>query len=192
VASLPVELREQTRALHDALDRALPLMSASLTRPQYVDTLSRMHAWWAPTERRVSSLLSERFSLTLRERAGALRRDLDALGVSIPDSPDFPDFPDVPAVPPLTCEAHAVGAFYVLEGSALGAPFISRHLSETLGITPATGGSFFGGTSDGDRAATGRRWRDVQSALEQYPADDVSSVVDGARRTFASLHAWLT
>jgi heme oxygenase len=182
MTSLPLTLREETRALHDAVDRALPLMKATLTRDEYIDVLARMHAWWSPTERLVPDLLAEDFAVPLRARAGDLRADLNTLGIDIP-----PDAADA-ALPALNCAAHAVGCLYVLEGSSLGAPFISRHLVQTLGVTPDQGGSFFAV----DQIETRARWHQVRAALEEYPAADASLVVEGAQRTFSSLLTWLT
>ena len=149
---------------------------------QYTAFLVRMLAWLRPTERLLSDRLSgAAWLLQPPRRAACLETDLSSLGITPAG--------DAPAamVPALDCEAHAVGSFYVLEGSALGGQVISRHLTRTLGITATTGGRYFAG----DGVATAARWREVCAALESYDSSDVATVTEGARRTFSSLLAWL-
>ena len=157
-------------------------MSPRLTLEQYTIALSRMYAWWAPTERTVTTLLNDApFSVRLQLRSTLLRQDLEQL-----DSPiDAEASGD--ALPALTTEAHAVGALYVLEGSALGGQIISRQLRRQLDLDERTGTRFFSG--NGHR--TGERWRAVCAAVECYPRAMKADVLVGAETTFASLFKWL-
>jgi heme oxygenase len=178
---LTVHLRDHTRHLHDALDRSLPLMRPGLTRHEYQAFLAKMLSWLEPTETRLVAWLGGRFPV--RSRAVLIRRDLTALGAGRQATEA------AAAVPPLLeSEAHAVGAFYVLEGSALGGRVISRHLQQTLGLTADTGTAYFAG----DAGGTGVRWREVCALLDRYAPPSVPSVSEGAARTFVSLLAWLT
>jgi heme oxygenase len=94
----------------------------------------------------------------------------------------------------------ALGALYVIEGSGLGGRVIARHLAENLGLTPDTGGRFYGGlTADGARA----RWQRLSEVLEQDfsggqaqkvpDIEDtvVAAMIDAARETFRGLEHWL-
>lgn len=180
---LTAELRDRTRDLHAALDAALPLMSPTLTRDEYAQTIARMHAWWSPTERRAHEILrAGAFDVPLRERTPALAADLDAIGNPPPEGAD------TMALPALDSLERAIGCLYVLEGSALGGQFISRHVAQALGLTGASGCSFF----SGDPADVGRRWREVCGAIDRCPPTTFDDAADGARRTFSSLLTWLT
>jgi heme oxygenase len=176
---LSARLREATRDLHARLDSSLPLLSPGLTRGQYAAFLARMLAWLEPTETHLAAVLPER--LPLRRRAGAIDRDLAALGVAKPAAAPST------SLPVLASEAQAVGCFYVLEGSALGGQLVSRHVERTLGLTANEGAAYF----SGDGAGTGTRWRTVCKALDDYDLERGPDVIDGARRTFSSLISWL-
>ena len=174
-------LRERTQDLHARLDSSLPLLSPALTLDQYVTFLGRMYAWLEPTERMAADLLARgSFPVRPLRRAPAIEEDLADLG-GHPVSVDH-------SIPRLESEAHAVGCCYVLEGSALGGQLIARHIARTLDLSSERGGRYFRGSG----ADTGHRWREVCLALDRYPASSPEAVVEGARRTFHSLIAWLT
>ena len=138
LGTLVEELRERTRLLHRTLDHSLPFMSPDLTLQQYTIALSRMYTWWAPTERAVSTLLNDApISVRLQVRSTALLADLEHLGAAVRAEASRDQLPE------LASEAHAVGALYVLEGSALGGQIISRHLRRQLQLDERTGMSFF-------------------------------------------------
>jgi heme oxygenase len=181
VIGLRDTLRERTQDLHGTLDSSLPLLSPALTLEQYVAFLGRMYAWLEPTERMTQDLLADgRFRVRPLRRAPAIVADLADLG----GRPAVLDR----SIPRLESEAHAVGCCYVLEGSALGGQLIARHLSRTLNLSTERGSRYFRGSG----ADTGQRWRDVCRALDEYPTISSEPIVDGARRTFQSLIAWLT
>jgi heme oxygenase len=156
-------------------------MNDALTRTSYTTFLTRMLAWLQPTERALSHRLPSRdLQVALVERAGWLAEDLVALGAPLPDS--------APAevLPALDSPGHAIGCWYVVEGSALGGQVISRRVQSRLGVTRDTGGRYFAGNG----AATAARWRDVCGALDRYDGT-TGDVIEGARRSFESLGAWL-
>lgn len=75
-----------------------------------------------------------------------------------------------------------LGAWYVLEGSALGGTVIARHLAQGL-VSAAGALSFFRGEGGG----TARRWQQFRAfanELEAGGAIDFSGVLRGAERTF--------
>lgn len=67
-----------------------------------------------------------------RRRSGQLRQDLAELGISGIDAEPFP---------PLTSEAQALGAAYVLEGSRLGGRLLARGVPEQFPRRFITSGS---------------------------------------------------
>ena len=182
MTALPAELRARTRVLHAQLDASLPLTAPGLTHEQYVACLSAMLAWLRPTERALLQWLPGRLALAPNRRAPLLETDLGAL-----EAPNPADAPG-DRIPVLSCEEHAVGCLYVLEGSALGGQVIGRHLVRTLGITATGGGAYFAAQP----AATAVRWQRVCAALEAYQSASLPAITDGAQRTFASLLDWMT
>jgi len=181
VTTLRTRLRDHTGELHARLDAGLPLMRDDVTPAAYTTFLTRMLAWLQPVEQTLSNRLpATDLQVPFVERAGWLTDDLTVLGVPLPER--------APArcLPVLESPSHAVGCWYVIEGAALGGQVLSRRLRTQLGVTPERGGRYLAGSG----TATPARWRDVCGALERYdgPPDDV---LDGARRSFESLHAWL-
>jgi heme oxygenase len=84
--------------------------------------------------------------------------------------------------------AHALGAFYVIEGATLGGRLILRDLEPHLGATIA-GASSFGGRGE----AVGPMWQSFRVALDQFsPAQPqlCTDVVTGAERTFRAMLVW--
>ena len=61
-----------------------------------------------------------------------------------------------------------VGMLYVIEGSTLGGQLISKHLTKKHGITPETGGRFFGGYGENTSAL----WLDFLNFSASLNDDD--------------------
>jgi heme oxygenase len=114
-----------------------------------------------------------------------LAADLQAIGVD-PDR-----VPRAPAklLPGLPTFAHAIGAFYVLEGSTLGGRVILRDVEARIGqqITGAT--RFFGGRG----TAAGQTWQTFKTALDAfgYKSPNLgANVASGAECVFRAITAW--
>lgn len=109
-----------------------------------------------------------------RERVDALASDLRALGLTpLPDS----------RPPPLDGAAAAVGALYVIEGSALGARLLIEDV-RGLGTDPAHGARFLH-LHAGDAAA--RRWHAFVQCLEAagFDAREERGMMAAAAAMFA-------
>jgi heme oxygenase len=93
------------------------------------------------------------------------------------------------AVPELESVSQGIGCMYVLEGSTLGGQIISRHLKETLAITPETGGAFF--ASYGPEL--GNRWKEFREAVcqDERSLTQADQIVAAARDTFQCFNDWL-
>lgn len=181
-----VRLRAETRAEHAAIEAALDLTSPTLRQDVYRQRIEQLYGYYVPVEARLGALFgSEVISLDLaaRRKTALLRADLVALGCLAPEA-----LPLCTALPPLDDLAAGLGCLYVLEGSTLGGQVISRHLRQTLGITPETGGRFFQGYG----ARTGPMWLAFRSALASSSAvaQAPAGVIDGALATFRTLRAW--
>ena len=181
--SLHAELRTSTRELHLAVEQLFPLADPHLTRSQYVEACARFWAWLYPLEEMLSRRLDETpWRPLLEPRAALLEDDLRWCGAV------FPDLADPGTLPQLDCEAHAIGCLYVLEGSRLGAVVIANHLERHLQITATTGGAYFAASA----RSAGPCWRTMRAALDAWDVASAPQVIDGATRTFASLHRWLS
>jgi heme oxygenase len=191
VPPLLARLRRETRAAHDRIE-TLPalacLLSADLPVKAYIGALRGLHAFHA-----------------------RLHASLPALLRTLPATADVPDVLDETGLVSLaddlawfkarpkrmmrmpqgvaTGEA-ALGALYVMEGSALGARVIGRAVQHSVGVAPGRGGSYFCGAA----AETARqRWQgfcrllcDVEPLLD---GAGIAEVVAGALASFACLES---
>lgn len=166
-------LKTATQAQHRAVEALMPVMHPSLTSLGYARLLCRLQAIVQPLETRLVDLeVPEMFDLPRRLKAPLLSRDLAW----------FPAVhPVLPVTPALAGVPEALGALYVLEGATLGGQIISRHLHQTLGITPERGGAYFSGYG----RSTGQMWQAFSQQMDQVvSAADQGRVVAGARGTF--------
>lgn len=185
-APVLARLREETRAEHDAIEAALGLMSESLTPGAYRRTLERFYGYYQPFEaaiRAVDGWAGCGLELDDRRKTPLLESDLRVLGEDRPER-----LPQCQQLPRIFSMADAFGGLYVMEGATLGGQHISRHVRQTLGVTPETGGRFFYGY--GER--TGTMWQSFRSALVAFAttrqAED--EVVASAIATFKTLRGW--
>ena len=152
--SILSRLRLEIRAEHNALDQLLDLMNTRLTLQSYDRQLKQFYGFYAPLEQ------------ALQARRNLLADGPD--GITLPDVPSEAllarlnktsylqqdlQYLDIPTDGQLLCrnlrpprtQTDVLGYLYVMEGATLGGRLISQHVQTVLGITPATGGSFFHG-----------------------------------------------
>jgi len=165
-------LREATRTEHarvDALPRMRALLSQRVTRATYVEALSRLYRVHCELDAAIDPALGRMAHSTLRpaQLLDGLEQDLAQLGREA--------LPEATAVTPLAAPAQALGAWYVLEGAALGGVLLARHLRSVLGDDLPL--AHFGGP----RAR--RRWPDFLRHLEAQlrSAQLRSEAIAGAR-----------
>jgi len=173
--SLSARLRQETAAAHRAVEIAAGLPGRVVTVADYADCLARFFRLFAPLEAAIGGFAGWAelgIDLAARRRTPALLADLAALGHRAPAAAPvkLPGF------------AAALGALYVLEGSALGGKILAAAFERQL---PAVAGAtrFFGG----DGARTGDMWREFKAALDLYgekrPAAQ-PAVIAGAEQIF--------
>jgi heme oxygenase len=190
-------LRLATRDEHEAVERVLDLMSASLTPEGYRQRLEQFYGFYAPLEKALREGFAENadpegefgFSPAARSalasrlnKTNHLRQDLEYLGVPTGVLPLCRD------LPPMGTQAEVLGCLYVLEGATLGGRMITQHVRSALGITPTTGGRFFEGYGDG----TGSMWQGMRQLLVAGSPDTQTenAIVTNAISTFACLRGW--
>lgn len=126
-------LKDATDSLHRRIDRHIDEADFFASPGGYGDYVRRTLRARGPLEAILDRSGAGALFAAWPERriAGALRADLDALGL--------PEAPAAPCDDEPLCLAGMLGALYVLEGSAIGAHVISRRAA-ALGIGPASGG----------------------------------------------------
>jgi len=160
-----LELRAETRADHEGVDRAFGSLGLG-DRASYARFLSA-HARILPaaeTATDPSALLPG-----WQGRAAALAGDLADLGIAMPDPLPFP---------PMTDDAARWGAIYVIEGSRLGGAMLARSVPSELPSAYLSARHGPGG------------WRLIQTAIDDAAANADASwrsrAIAAARATFAA------
>jgi heme oxygenase len=203
-ADLPVatslilsRLRLETRGEHEAVEKVLDLMSATLTHQSYRRRLEQFYGYYAPLEDALRargnqladgshvttfSELTRSALLARVNKTPLLQQDLHHFGVMSEYLPLCRDLPQ------LNTQAEVLGCLYVMEGATLGGRMITQQVRTTLGITPTTGGSFFEGYGDD----SGRMWQGMRQLLVSGSPDTQTedSIVTSAIATFACLRSW--
>jgi len=173
-------LRQSTAAVHQRVEKLLPLMEPSLTRPQYAEVLSRFYSVYAPLEARVQAACASTplaVETQARRKARWIETDLASCGWSssrinaITRADDLPNVADV---------ASALGCMYVMEGATLGGQYICRAIEKSLHLTRTTGLAFFHSYG----ARTGAMWSAFRTLIADAPTTDGPAILAAAVATF--------
>jgi heme oxygenase len=178
-------LRLETHDLHQLMERELPIFTANFDLAAYRVLLERYAGFYAPVEARLTALRAMGLDVfdETRRKLPLIELDLNCLHSSGP-------VPQCGTIPKLETVSQGIGCMYVLEGSTLGGQIISRHLKQSLNITPENGGAFF--VSYG--AALGKRWKEFREIVlaDERSHSETDEIIAAARDTFQSFHNWLT
>ena len=181
-------LRAGTKAAHlrvEAAPSMARLLAPDLSAAAYIAALRAMRSFHAAIGQRVTPFLQNaRLRAPDPGVSAALEADLAWFGVKLR--------PQAGAQPPIKTLPGALGALYVLEGSALGGRVIGRAVAASLSVSPGRGGSFYCGLT-ADRARD--RWRSFCADLEREGAamdpSGLAGAVAGANETFRTLERLL-
>ena len=156
--SILSRLRLEIRAEHNALDQLLDLMNTRLTLQSYDRQLKQFYGFYAPLEQALQArrnlLVDGPDGITLPDvPSEALLARLNKTSYLQQDLQQDLQYLGIPTDGQLLCrnlrpprtQTDVLGYLYVMEGATLGGRLISQHIQTVLGITPATGGSFFHG-----------------------------------------------
>lgn len=180
-------LREQTRSLHAAAERAVDLERALTSRDAYATLLQRMLGFARPLERILSAVdwRGSGLELAPRLKAPLLEHDLAALAIG---REHIDTLSETKRLPVLDALHAAIGCLYVMEGATLGGRIVSALLVEHLGIDAEGGGRFYASYGhDVDR-----RWREFGAAAEaccDTPSRRAQALAS-ARETFVCFEVW--
>ncbi|SDM20852.1 Heme oxygenase [Oryzisolibacter propanilivorax] len=183
-------LRAATRAVHEQLDRQLPIAQPGAGLEAYRIHASALLPWLTALAPELQGLAARVPGLVLEPQLQLqrLHADLHDLGLA---PHDLAAAAAVAAVQQLL-QAHAGahqdavrwGLAYVVEGSQLGGQVLHRQLAPRAGTHPLR-------YLQGSGAGTGARWRAFVALLQQHvqtPAD-VAAACAGALAAFAALQA---
>lgn len=182
--TLLLRLNDETRDVHESLERDLNLLRPDLTLERYQSIVERLYGFYFPWENTVTPILSEHLPGFAESRAKVpkLVQDLAFLGrkpSKLPLCKKLPAGLSWPAV---------LGGIYVTEASTLSGQILSRRLEQMLGVSVRRGGAFFASYG----VQLGSMWRSFGTTLQaQTPLDKEQAVIDAARETFRAMHQWL-
>jgi heme oxygenase len=178
-------LKEGTADIHQQIEERVPVFREDFTLAEYVRLLERFYGYWAPLEGKlldVPGLNHPELDLPSRMKSALLLEDLRILGRDPAAVPRCDRLPALDSVP------RALGCLYVLEGSTLGARFISKRLAEHLNLREGSGASFFNAYGD----SSGRRWLEFKSFISTHAEPQhTEEIVAAARQTFQCFYDWL-
>lgn len=182
--NLRERLRHETQMLHEQVEAECNVLRPGFHRHDYIHLLGKLHGWLAAVEPVLATALPPPFqaAFTSRHRADALMADMRYFGVEASSLEIMPW--NATNIDELT----ALGAMYVVDGSALGGQVILKHLSPTLDISPTAGGRYFSGDGQDVRA----QFKTFCAQLDAF--DDPQSadrIMSGAKETFARLLVWM-
>ncbi len=182
--TLLLRLKDETRDVHESLERDLDLLRPDLTLERYQRIVERLYGFYQPWEDAVKPLVTHHLPdfTERRSKVPRLLEDLTYLGRKPSKLPLCKGLPACQRWPDL------LGALYVTEGSTLGGQIISRQLEQMLGLSARRGTAFF--SSYG--LQVGSMWRSFCSTLQsQTPVHQEDAVIAAARQTFIAMHQWL-
>jgi heme oxygenase len=176
------ELKESTRPAHQATEKKMVgALERLRSKADYIDLLYWLYGFYSPLEQRIGHHLTGKDLPWFmgERRSNALLRDIMESGLPLRQQQDCQQLPDIDSLP------RALGALYVLEGSALGGPAIAEMIVRQLGLRDNL--SFF----NGERAPE-QRWRLFKNYLNQLCFDDQrEEILAAAHDTFITFKSWI-
>ncbi len=177
-------LRTETAAIHARLHRHPGLSAAAsgkIDSTDYRALIIRLYGFHRAFEDCVCGFVRFEDGPT---RSDLLASDLEALGIGS-DGRDA--IPLCAAIKPFLTSAEALGALYVVEGSALGGMQIARALRSASTPTGVTGYRFF--SNDG---VSRPGWKELLARLEEVrDPHEERAAIDAAVSTFRVFEEWM-
>ncbi|MBS0252216.1 MAG: biliverdin-producing heme oxygenase [Proteobacteria bacterium] len=187
IMTLHSRLRQETRILHEDLERAVQIDEQISTRGRYAAYLVRLWALYAAAEKslRPIDFSPLGFDYSDRRRSELIESDLRTLGI---DPLTLDRGMNLEAPLNRTIES-GLGCVYVLEGSALGARAMAPTVEARLGLTKTHGAEFFWGYGEGGKLL----WRTFLASVNAIDPFSVRAeqVVESAKATFLFFQRWL-
>lgn len=170
-------LKEETKENHQALERLLiPRIKAIKTKDDYSSLLSLFYKYFGGLEQKIDRVVDHELlpDYAERRKTSSIADDIHALGGTVPAFSD--------TQPEINDHQQALGALYVIEGSALGGKIISKMISQALGDAASPALSFYQGYGEN----TDEMWATFKGILNEQlisPAEQ-DRVLAAANETF--------
>lgn len=171
-------LKEETRELHEQIESknlARKIMDHSIDMETYKLLLLQNYLAYRETEIQIKRLLPEYEG----KKHLQLKEDLEQLGIS-------EKIPSKNGIFKCHSKAEALGAAYVVEGSALGGMVLAKNLSKCASLSQIDHHFFFNGNKENMQD-----WKEFKEELEKYPftAPEEKLAVEKAKDTFRFFEA---
>jgi heme oxygenase (biliverdin-IX-beta and delta-forming) len=182
-------LRISTMTAHHRVEQKMRLPASITSLIDYENCLARFLAFYRPFDvllMRFDDWASTGLDAPNGTASARLAADLEVLGARRHDVIDAPRA----YLPFLPDFAHALGALYVIEGSALGSRFILAELRSVLGEGLAGADAFLSGRGE----AGAGFWGKFRTHLDRYGMDhpeQTGRVVAGANAIFEATGTWM-
>lgn len=179
-------LKSYTKANHQELEKLLVSQMRSIqTQEQYIDLLQLFYNYFGAVEGQVNPYIGQEHleDYLERRKTSRLRDDIVALGGSASKTITPEDLPEVKNL------LQAFGALYVLEGSTLGGPHISKMLQKQLNKPDTDGLSFFNSYGDETMAM----WERFKVVLDRLADNEIDQnvILQSADETFEKFKFWI-
>lgn len=179
------KVRTASNVMHKQLDESMmPYISKIQSVESYGKLLSFFYAFYEPIYHNIEIFLPPNFleDYALRRKPTALINDLHSLNINIPTH-------FCSNIPLISSGAAAVGALYVLEGSAMGGMVLKKIIAANLQANEQDAFNFFGFYGN----KTAEKWRLFVDAVNTYPFSEPEQqlVIDTVNDTFKKLGNWL-
>lgn len=172
-------LKEETKENHQSLERILiPQIKSIRNLEDYARLLGMFYSYFGGLEKKIDAAVDKELlpDYDKRRKTSAIADDLLAIGASLPDLAADNDLPEI------TDHQQALGALYVIEGSALGGKIISKMIAQALGDSVQKALSFY----DGYGEDTAEMWGTFKGILNEQliSNEEQTKVIRTADETF--------
>lgn len=176
--SLPEQLRQETRSLHEQTEQLFyteSLKNGTLSISEYTHLLRTHLVFHKALEEAIRQhpLFFQAYDLPMRTKTAWLSSDLAKLDEPLPAS--------MPGLFDNWSPTALLGAAYVSEGSMLGGTIIWKLLQQNPSLQPLLSEARF---YRGYGPQTGANWKQFGVFLNQQGANDPDNVVEAAKQAF--------
>ena len=181
---LSTKIKEHTAFSHKQLESHALFrnLSGTFDEQEYLKLLIKLQTYYQSLEKAYVPFFKDVSSLEIakRQRAHILSEDIkNRSGATSVHTIDVPVIDSI---------YKATGALYVIEGSTLGARFISQSLAQS-GLHASNGAAYFSGYGE----ETGTMWKTFVQFMNEVSSseEEEQEVITTAEDVFSSLYKWL-
>lgn len=180
------KLKSYTRSNHQELEKKIIGKIRNIqNKADYIELLQWFYNYFGAIEAKINSYIDAREleDHLQRRKTSTLLSDITTLGGTANQTIGAEDLPE------FNNHLQAFGALYVLEGSTLGGPHISKMIQKQLKDYDGHGFSFF--NSYGDQ--TDMMWNKFKAVLDTQAENETEQeeILQSADETFLKFKTWI-